>query len=151
MMFFMVFVVGLAGLVNMSRVCDSGWMAFNNNCYRFSTTTAPFKGALSNCINIGSNLIEFSGKMEENWLLLQSEIRGYKNIWIGLTDILFANRYVLASTGVQPPYSNWARGQPQRGNKEHCASVYVPQRKWHDYPCDTRMYYICKKPANHYA
>ena len=75
---------------------------------------------------------------------------GYKNIWVGLTDILIANTFVLASTGNEPSYTNWARGQPQR-NKEHCTSVSLSQRQWHDFLCSKRFHYICRKPANHYA
>ena len=74
---------------------------------------------------------------------------GYNRFWIGLTDLLVANEYVLASTCAQPPYSNWANGQPQSGNTEHCAAVYVSQRKWHDIVCGLKIYYICKKPATY--
>ncbi|XP_078329150.1 collectin-12-like [Crassostrea virginica] len=148
-MLFVIVTIGIPGLVDSSRACDNGWRAYNNHCYWFSNDNATFSHAVSNCINIGSNLIEINGKTEENWLVLQSEIKGYKNFWIGLTDILVANEYVLVSTCVQPPYSNWANGQPESGNAEHCAGVYVLQREWHDYVCDTEMYYICKKPATY--
>ncbi|XP_022307324.2 perlucin-like protein isoform X1 [Crassostrea virginica] len=150
MLLYMFLVVGLAGFVNLSRVCENGWMAYNNNCYWFSTSGVEFKDAVKNCVNIGSSLIEFSERVEENWVVLQSKIRDYKNIWVGLTDILIANTFVLASTGNKPSYTNWARGQPQR-NKEHCTSVSLSQRKWHDFLCSKRLHYICRKPANHYA
>ncbi|XP_078329157.1 collectin-12-like [Crassostrea virginica] len=131
-MLLVIVAISLSGLVDSSRVCDNGWRAYYNHCYWFSNDNATFSHAVSNCINIGSNLIEISGKTEENWLILQSEIKGYKYFWIGLVDLLVANEYVLASTCVQPPYSNWANGQPDEGKEERCASVAMRPRKWHN-------------------
>lgn len=76
---------------------------------------------------------------------------GYKTFWIGLTDVVNQNEYVYASSGTKPIYTNWDKGQPQIGTKEDCAALPIDRKKWHDYPCSSKMQYICKKPANHYV
>lgn len=71
---------------------------------------------------------------------------GYGHVWLGLIDVSREGRYVYSSTGVKPRYLNWHRTEPAGGKGENCAVLVTTQRVWHDYPCTSKMSYVCKKP-----
>lgn len=70
-------------------------------------------------------------------------LSGFSILWIGLTDVVNQNKCVSIKWGKTHLY--------QTGTKEDCAALQTDSRKWHDYPCDHKMHYICKKPAKHFA
>eukprot|EP00105_Crassostrea_gigas_P002873 XP_011415552.1 PREDICTED: collectin-12 [Crassostrea gigas] len=143
--------VALTTLASTERVCDDGWVPYNNQCYLFSSRVDIFPNAMAMCSGKGSNLVEVRTAEEEAWICLQSLIRRFTILWIGLTDVVNQNKYVYPSSGRKPIYTNWDRGQPEIGKKEDCAALQTfGNRKWHDYPCNRKMHYICKKPAKHY-
>ncbi|XP_052702222.1 perlucin-like protein [Crassostrea angulata] len=145
--FFVVTVVGT------DRVCDNGWIPYENHCYWCSPNPDNFHNAVVNCSGKGSILIEIKDAAEEKWVLLQSLIRNYTNLWIGLTDLVEEGQYVYSSSGLKPSYSNWEKSQPDGGveESEDCAALHTTQRKWHDYPCSDNHSYVCKKPAKHFV
>nr|XP_034322106.1 collectin-12 isoform X2 [Crassostrea gigas] len=121
------------------------------NATSFSTSADNFANAVAICSGEGSNLVEVRTAEEEAWIWLQSLIRRFNILWIGLTDVVNQNKYVYPSSGRKPIYTNWEKGQPQIGTNEDCAALQTGSRKWHDYPCHHKMHYICKKPAKHFA
>nr|XP_011415550.2 perlucin-like protein [Crassostrea gigas] len=143
--------VALTTFASTERVCNDGWVPYNNQCYLFSTSADNFANAVAICSGEGSNLVEVRTAEEEAWIWLQSLIRRFKILWIGLTDVVNQNKYVYPSSGRKPIYTNWEKGQPQIGTNEDCAALQSGSRKWHDYPCNRKMHYICKKPAKHYV
>eukprot|EP00105_Crassostrea_gigas_P018444 XP_011436573.1 PREDICTED: perlucin-like protein [Crassostrea gigas] len=135
------------GLGTLIEGCDDGWVPYKNNCYWFSRgTDLVFHNAVNTCSDKGSHLIELKNTSEEKWVLLQSLIRRYGHVWLGLTDVSREGRYVYSSTGVKPRYLNWHRKEPAGGKGENCAVLVTTQRVWHDYPCTSKMSYVCKKP-----
>lgn len=72
-------------------------------------------------------------------------------MWIGLTDVVDEGQYVYTSDDVKPRYSNWYKTEPGGGRGENCACLDTEQRKWNDYPCSSKMSYVCKKPAKHFV
>nr|XP_034322104.1 perlucin-like protein [Crassostrea gigas] len=143
--------VVLVTVASTERACDNGWLPYNNHCYWLSPSPLSFNNAVDICSKKGSNLIEIKDAAEEKWVFLQSRIRRYKTFWIGLTDVVNQNEYVYSSSGTKPIYTNWDKGQPQIGTKEDCAALPIDRKKWHDYPCSSKLQYICRKPANHYV
>lgn len=73
-------------------------------------------------------------------------------MWIGLTNVVDEGQYVYPSNGLRPRYSNWHKTEPGGGRGENCACLHTEQRLCNDYPCSSRMSYVCKKkPAKHFA
>lgn len=71
---------------------------------------------------------------------------GYTHVWIGLTDVVDeVIIYVYPSNGLRPRYSNWQKTEPGGSRGENCACLRTEQRLWNDYPCSSRMSYVCKK------
>ncbi|XP_062604273.1 lithostathine-like [Saccostrea cucullata] len=87
---------------------------------------------------MSSTLVEPNAVAEERWLLVQGVVRGIKNLWIGVTDLLQNHSFVYISNGndVQEAYNNWDKGQPNSGNTEHCVALAAGYKGWHDYSCD---------------
>lgn len=77
--------------------------------------------------------------------------QGFTQVWIGLTDIVDEDIYVYPSDGDKSVYLNWNIGQPSGGKGENCAALRTPFQKWHDFPCNNNVSYICKKPAKHFV
>lgn len=84
-------------------------------------------------------------------IVLCNVLLGYTHVWIGLTDVVDEGQYVYPSNGLRPRYSNWLKTEPSGGRGENCACLHTEQRLWNDYPCSSRMSYVCKKPAKHFA
>lgn len=69
--------------------------------------------------------------------LSQINPEGNKFFWIGLTDLAQEGVWVWFSTGKQPDYMNWIKGEPNNGGKfEHFGQIcdQSRERKWND--CD---------------
>lgn len=75
---------------------------------------------------------------------------GYIHVWLGLTDVVDEDQYVYSSTGYKSRYLNWDKGQPNGGTGENCAALPMKGRKWHDYSCDRKCFYVSKNSAKHF-
>lgn len=70
---------------------------------------------------------------------------GYDGVWIGATDLLHEGTYVYPSSGSKIRYSNWDGNEPAGGRKENCAVLVPNNGLWNDYPCKTKLHFICVK------
>eukprot|EP00105_Crassostrea_gigas_P002886 XP_011415569.1 PREDICTED: perlucin-like protein [Crassostrea gigas] len=140
----------LATAANTERACDNGWLPYKNHCYWFSPSPDTFHYAVIICSEKGSKLLEIKDATEEKWVLLQSRIRGYSQVWIGLTDVVDDDEYVFPSSGFTSRYSNWDKEEPGGGTIENCVGLQTKGRKWHDYLCTNKFSYACK-PAKHFV
>uniref|UniRef100_K1QGQ3 Collectin-12 n=1 Tax=Magallana gigas TaxID=29159 RepID=K1QGQ3_MAGGI len=108
--------------------CDNGWLPYKNHCYWFSPSPDTFHYAVIICSEKGSKLLEIKDATEEKWVLLQSRIRGYSQVWIGLTDVVDDDEYVFPSSGFTSRYSNWDKEEPG-GEAIDC---YPSDVRWYD-------------------
>eukprot|EP00105_Crassostrea_gigas_P036089 XP_019920237.1 PREDICTED: uncharacterized protein LOC109617846 [Crassostrea gigas] len=103
-------------------------------------------------ICMGTKVMGFEDKILKTRLIqMPIIIGGFTQVWIGLTDIVDEDIYVYPSDGAKSVYLNWNIGQPSGGKGENCAALRIPFQKWHDFPCNNNVSYICKKPAKHFV
>ncbi|XP_061165682.1 C-type lectin domain family 4 member M-like [Saccostrea echinata] len=88
----------------------------------------------SACHLIGADILELQNALEEKWIDLQSRLRGYKDVWLGASDIQHEGKYVSVSNAERLQYINWASGQPSGSRNEHCASYWISNRGMRDSP-----------------
>ena len=48
--------------------------------------------------------------------------------------------------GVKPSYTNWAPGEPNSPNSEHCGHFWNNKGQWNDIPCSHNFNFICQQP-----
>lgn len=96
---------------------------------------------------MGGHLLETQNKLEENWIALQTNKRGYDGIWLGFHDMHHEGQFVsLSSGGGNLCYSNWHPGEPNNaGYNEDCAMFISHTKNWNDLKCSGHLNYVCKK------
>ncbi|XP_062610695.1 perlucin-like [Saccostrea cucullata] len=73
-------------------------------------------------------------------------VKGYEYMWIGATYAHQEGVYVYKATRSRVYYGDWDGGQPDGGRYENCAVAYLYSNwRWHDYSCNKRFHYVCKK------
>nr|XP_022307794.1 CD209 antigen-like protein A [Crassostrea virginica] len=117
------------------------------NCYFFSNTIMSFKDAMVTCFNMGGALLELQNKLEEQWLDIHSNIRGYHvGVWLGITDMQEEKHFVAISNGRKPHYVHWSGGEPNNSGESEDCTVYLLSRKaWNDTKCSNKAHFVCKK------
>eukprot|EP00105_Crassostrea_gigas_P002875 XP_011415554.1 PREDICTED: C-type lectin domain family 4 member M-like isoform X2 [Crassostrea gigas] len=128
--------------------CDRGWVFYEKRCYSFSTSKELYANAVAYCTEKGSSLVEFEGPSDESWVWLQSRVRGFEVLWIGIvySNINGTTEYVRLSTGNKAEYQNWDGEQKQNGNPAMCPAL-TNRITWMNYSCMHNKHYVCEKPA----
>ncbi|XP_061192839.1 perlucin-like protein [Saccostrea echinata] len=122
--------------------CPDVWIPLENNCYLFSNASATFDAAKDICNRAGAYILEDQSPREKSL----TKTNGTNRMWIGATDNRQEGVYVYESTGSRVNNSDWVTGQPNGGRNESCAVAYK-EENWqlHDYPCNYKFDYVCKK------
>ncbi|XP_044883084.1 C-type lectin BpLec-like [Mauremys mutica] len=133
--------------------CPRGWLLFHGYCYGYFTQGKTWIEAEAHCQHQrpGAHLVSIHSAGENN--MLAHYIKRYHKIysffWIGLWD-LEANQCWRWSDNSPFTFRAWDKGQPNNlvGN-EHCAVLFYHKGfpKWHDYPCDSKFAFMCKRKA----
>eukprot|EP00105_Crassostrea_gigas_P035255 XP_019919403.1 PREDICTED: C-type lectin domain family 4 member M-like isoform X8 [Crassostrea gigas] len=133
---------------NQRAHCDRGWVFYEKRCYSFSTSKELYANAVAYCTEKGSSLVEFEGPSDESWVWLQSRVRGFEVLWIGIvySNINGTTEYVRLSTGNKAEYQNWDGEQKQNGNPAMCPAL-TNRITWMNYSCMHNKHYVCEKPA----
>ncbi|XP_061190030.1 perlucin-like protein [Saccostrea echinata] len=122
--------------------CPDVWIPLENNCYLFSNTSATFGAAKEICNRAGAYILEDQSPREKSL----TKTKGYDKMWIGVTDNRQEGVFVYESTGTRVNNGDWVKGQPGGGRNENCAVAYKDSNwQWHDYPCNHKFDYVCKK------
>ncbi|XP_063066766.1 macrophage mannose receptor 1, partial [Engraulis encrasicolus] len=122
--------------------CASGWRAYDERCYFFSSTTLSWNEARTDCDTKNANLMSITNWHERTWLRTQVDGKIY---WMGLNDI--AEEGVWEWTDGTPwdhMIANWRPNQPDNWNDEDCAQV-DSNGQWNDEDCGVKRRYICKR------
>ena len=119
------------------------------NEYLIVHKTKNASDAQEYCSDKGMNLATIDSA-EENDFLQGS------NLWIGLErDCTDPEKWRWGQDGdawavhsdQDGIYRNWARGQPRHildnPLRENCVRMIAGE--WHDYPCDVKSWFVCKK------
>ena len=75
--------------------------------------------------------------------ILRTRIKD-QDYWLDLTLDRKTNKFK-SRNGIQPTYTKWAKGEPNRPSFEFCAHFKVIlEGAWNDVPCSKRYHYICQ-------
>ncbi|XP_078615018.1 uncharacterized protein LOC144884059 isoform X3 [Branchiostoma floridae x Branchiostoma japonicum] len=127
--------------------CPSGYVKFQDSCFKFSSDQKNYSDARSACQAAGGLLAMPKDVATNNFLVNQlTRYHDGSNAWFGLTDLAQEGTFVWEDGTLLTGWSNWYPGQPDNANfGEDCAlwkNTYG--YKWNDEPITGSYYYVCE-------
>ncbi|CAM5086397.1 unnamed protein product [Eretmochelys imbricata] len=144
----LIFSPSLAGARDVT--CPEGWLLFQGNCYGYFFQEKTWIEAEVECRHHGNgaHLVSIHSTGENNVLALYVKRYHRRNspVWIGLLDLEENQSWRWADKSLVS-FSSWDIRQPDNQNlNEACVVLESPGfQKWHDYPCEHRHSFICKR------
>ncbi|KAG8446993.1 hypothetical protein GDO86_014439 [Hymenochirus boettgeri] len=128
--------------------CNPGWQSYGNNCYRLNTERKTWQEAKKACVKVEGNLVSIHTLLELEFVTGQIK-QGVEELWIGLNDMKHQMNFEW-SDGSTVTFTSWHPFEPNnfRDSKEDCVTIWGPEGKWNDSPCNQTLPSICKKPGS---
>ncbi|XP_048245431.1 perlucin-like [Haliotis rufescens] len=126
--------------------CPLGFVKYKTSCYWFSTTKGSFSEARSMCRYLKSDLAKVTNKDEDDFIRHFALVRGKAELYfLGGSELRQSGRWSWNGEEQQMTYTNWAPGQPNYLDKEHCIVLWKHVNyQWADFYCDHALNYICE-------
>ncbi|KAI8514571.1 hypothetical protein Bbelb_071620 [Branchiostoma belcheri] len=125
-----------------------GFREWRGNCYKASTTRKNFKEAAATCGEEGGTLAMPRDAATNDFLItLMSTRAKVFSHWIGLHDQRKEGNFVWVDGSTLGKYNSWAPGLPKKrvgGNDHDCVAYNSAKRKWRDYRCYLKVFFICQ-------
>ncbi|KAG2460758.1 MRC2 protein, partial [Polypterus senegalus] len=125
--------------------CDGAWQQFQSSCYYLNTQKLNWQDARKNCLTMASDLVSIH-TLPELEFIIKNMKQGVDELWIGLSDAKQQMNFEWADhTPVLFTY--WHPFEPNnfRNNQEDCVTMWGPEGRWNDSPCNMSLPSICKK------
>ncbi|XP_073463770.1 C-type mannose receptor 2 [Aquarana catesbeiana] len=127
--------------------CDPGWQSYGTNCYRLNNEKRSWQEAKKACVRSEGNLASVHSLLELEYISKQIK-QDVEELWIGLNDIKHQMSFEW-SDGSAVTFTSWHPFEPNnfRDSMEDCVTIWGPEGKWNDSPCNQTLPSICKKPG----
>eukprot|EP00058_Branchiostoma_floridae_P003424 XP_002588912.1 hypothetical protein BRAFLDRAFT_89100 [Branchiostoma floridae] len=126
--------------------CPEGYAVFHGICYKAFDTFKTFSGAAAACGEDGGTLAMPRDAETNAFLIsLYKSVRD-RHFWIGLHDRREEGSFEWVDGSALGTYSNWGPGEPNNYMDNQDCVLYAasPKEKWHQYPCDWLLRFICQ-------
>uniref|UniRef100_A0AAZ3NSQ8 C-type mannose receptor 2 n=1 Tax=Oncorhynchus tshawytscha TaxID=74940 RepID=A0AAZ3NSQ8_ONCTS len=127
--------------------CDVGWQAFQAGCYRLTSEKVNWDAAQKTCQKMEANLVSLH-TLPELEFIINNIKRDVEELWIGLHDT--AMQMDFQWTDHTPViFTYWHPFEPNnfQNTPEDCVTIWGPEGRWNDSPCNQTLPSICKKAA----
>ncbi|XP_072047323.1 uncharacterized protein [Amphiura filiformis] len=133
---------GFSGTYCETKLCISGGTPFNGYCYKYVSSTKSWPAAQTHCRNLVPGLGNLVSILSENEYNIVENLRGTRQVWIGLNDRDRENTFVWSDGSPLGTVRKWASRQP---SKNDCV-IQSGKRlgKWKTIPCSRAKRFICK-------
>ncbi|KAJ3601174.1 hypothetical protein NHX12_032147, partial [Muraenolepis orangiensis] len=127
--------------------CDVGWQAFQAGCYKLTAELINWDTAQRTCQRMEANLVSVHTLPELEFIttILKKDI---EELWIGLhdTDMQMDFQWTDHTPVI---FTYWHPFEPNnfRNTQEDCVTIWGPDGRWNDSPCNLTLPSICKKPG----
>uniref|UniRef100_A0A914QVI6 C-type lectin domain-containing protein n=1 Tax=Panagrolaimus davidi TaxID=227884 RepID=A0A914QVI6_9BILA len=153
--------------------CEKDWVLHmkSRSCFYLHKKLLSFTGAAMNCRSLKSNLASINEKTENDMVL--NMIQETHRVWFGLRHEATRTQnnqqappnkksaayleyfakylgYNVDGTPVSSTFESFGQNQPDGimlSSTENCF-LFEFDRQWHDYPCDTQAWSVCRKMAS---
>ncbi|KAM3864043.1 C-type mannose receptor 2 [Diretmus argenteus] len=127
--------------------CDVGWQAFQAGCYKITSELTDWNTAQKNCQKVEANLVSIH-TLPELEFLVRNLKRDIEELWIGLhdTDMQMDFQWTDHTPVI---FTYWHPFEPNnfRNTQEDCVTIWGPDGRWNDSPCNLTLPSVCKKPG----
>ncbi|XP_076000419.1 C-type mannose receptor 2 [Genypterus blacodes] len=125
--------------------CDAGWQPFQAGCYKLTSDKMDWEAAQKTCQKMEANLVSIH-TLPELEFVMRSVKKDTEQLWLGLHDTEMQMDFQW--TDHTPViFTNWHPYEPNnfRNTLEDCVSMWGPDGRWDDSPCNLTLPSICKK------
>ncbi|XP_036408999.1 C-type mannose receptor 2-like [Megalops cyprinoides] len=129
------------------RECDVGWQSFQTGCYKLTVEKKDWDEAQRTCQKMEANLVSIH-TLPELEFIIHNLKRGVDELWVGLHDTKVEMSFEW-SDGTPVIFTYWHPFEPNnfRNTQEDCVTIWGPEGRWNDSPCNLTLPSICKKQA----
>eukprot|EP01062_Namystynia_karyoxenos_P068490 TRINITY_DN6311_c0_g1_i1.p1 TRINITY_DN6311_c0_g1~~TRINITY_DN6311_c0_g1_i1.p1 ORF type:complete len:1176 (+),score=56.06 TRINITY_DN6311_c0_g1_i1:97-3528(+) len=129
------------------QVCGCDWQLLLSSvpqqCYVFVSSARSWNAALADCQARNASLATVGNAQVDAEFF---SVAGGVRYWIGLNDPGNNGSFVWQETGSSdPPYRNWAGGEPNSRGPEWCVHVSSSTGRWNDKVCNVHYAYVCTR------
>ncbi|KAG7505964.1 hypothetical protein JOB18_044116 [Solea senegalensis] len=127
--------------------CDVGWQSFQAGCYKLTSEKTDWHTARKTCQKVEANLVSIH-TLPELEFIIRNLKRDIDQLWVGLHDTEMQMDFQW--TDHSPvTFTFWHPYEPNnfRNTQEDCVSMWGPEGRWDDSPCNLTLPSICKKPG----
>ncbi|NXJ85344.1 MRC2 protein, partial [Trogon melanurus] len=127
--------------------CEPSWQPFQSNCYRLVREKKSWQEAKKTCLRSGGDLVSIHTLSELEFVTKQIK-QDVEELWIGLNDLKLQMNFEW-SDGTPVRFTYWHPFEPNnfRDSLEDCVTIWGPEGRWNDSPCNQSLPSICKKPG----
>ncbi|XP_038609592.1 C-type mannose receptor 2 isoform X2 [Tachyglossus aculeatus] len=127
--------------------CEPAWQPFQTSCYRLLGEKRSWPEARKACLRGGGDLLSVHSLAELEFVTKQVK-QDVEELWIGLNDLKLQMSFEW-SDGSPVRFTHWHPFEPNnfRDNLEDCVTLWGPEGRWNDSPCNQTLPAICKKPG----
>ncbi|XP_039901209.1 C-type mannose receptor 2 isoform X2 [Simochromis diagramma] len=125
--------------------CDVGWQAFQAGCYKLTSEKTDWNTAQKTCQKMEANLVSIHTLPELEFIIRDLK-KDTEQLWVGLhdTDMQMDFQWTDHTPVI---FTYWHPFEPNnfRNTQEDCVSMWGPEGRWDDSPCNLTLPSICKK------
>uniref|UniRef100_A0A8D2LRQ8 C-type mannose receptor 2 n=1 Tax=Varanus komodoensis TaxID=61221 RepID=A0A8D2LRQ8_VARKO len=125
--------------------CDPSWQPFQSNCYRLISEKKNWSDAKKTCLRNEGDLVSIHTPLELEFVTKQIK-QDVEELWIGLNDLRLQMNFEW-SDGTPVLFTFWHPFEPNnfRDSLEDCVTIWGPDGRWNDSPCNQTLPSVCKK------
>ncbi|XP_039204111.1 C-type mannose receptor 2 isoform X1 [Crotalus tigris] len=125
--------------------CDPSWQPFQSNCYRLISEKKSWIDAKKTCLRSEGDLVSIHTLSELEFVTKQIK-QDVEELWIGLNDLRLQMNFEW-SDGTPVQFTFWHPFEPNnfRDSLEDCVTIWGPEGRWNDSPCNQTLPSVCKK------
>nr|XP_025041736.1 C-type mannose receptor 2 [Pelodiscus sinensis] len=127
--------------------CEPSWQPFQSSCYRLVGEKKSWQDAKKTCLRGGGDLVSIHTLSELEFVTKHIK-QDVEELWIGLNDLKLQMNFEW-SDGTPVRFTYWHPFEPNnfRDSMEDCVTIWGPEGRWNDSPCNQTLPSICKKPG----
>ncbi|XP_061444611.1 C-type mannose receptor 2 isoform X2 [Rhineura floridana] len=125
--------------------CDPSWQPYQSNCYRLISEKKSWPDAKRTCLRSEGDLVSIHTLNELEFVTKQIK-QDVEELWIGLNDLRLQMNFEW-SDGTPVQFTFWHPFEPNnfRDSLEDCVTIWGPEGRWNDSPCNLTLPFVCKK------